>query len=544
MRALQPLHIRHRSQSTGDNNKSLNDLPNEILLQIFSYVDLHRCSRIAGYIPDDPSPSPPDSYLTDDFRVIKRDLNNIALTCKRFTPLVQEALLYAPVLETNPSLANLTHSDALGLILKFCAKPELARYVKQLRIHLPQADSSSPPDNILEDLRIIIASSSLPQPWKETWGDRLRGGRTSAEALLALLPQLDRLCISEPNSELGLSWTEGSPLSYLKVETPLPPRLAGLGNLPYLHTLDLSLRIRGEPSNMVEVRSIENFSVYSLQDPRIFGNIHHLRLDFEVRTVGVWNATATRCMSNVVHAFKNLKTLEYYAESSESKNPYRSVRAFPAYQANIQNYSDGSPPLASDVANERYWDRAIYDARTEVTDYQNLVDGFVHLRSKLEHLQLPGGFWTLPGAVRKPIPRFDQFIQLKTLIVPQAAIISIKLDNMRFDTVSDGDFELSPSLALPRSLQYLKIFDVDAEFLESVWLQELFREQKDHRSWPELRYMEILFGATYSDKELEGLLVRRSDESFWKLVDGTNFNIVVGRDMQGPEVFVEHYNID
>jgi hypothetical protein len=522
----------------------LNDLPNEILLQIFSYVDLHRCSRIVGYIPDDPPPSPPDSYLIEDFRVIQHDLNNIALTCKRFTPLVQEALLYAPVLEANSSLANLTHSDALGLILKFCAKPELARYVKHLRIHLPQADSTGPPDNILEDLRIIIAASSLPQPWKETWGDQLNGGRTCAEALLALLPQLRTLCISEPNSDLGVDWNEGSLLSYLKFETPLPPRLAGLGNLPYLHTLDLSLRIRGEPSNMVEVRSMENFPVHSLQDPRLFCNIRQLRIDFEVKTVGVWNTTAIRCMSNVVHAFKNLKTLDYYAESSESKNPYRSVRAFPAYQANIQSYPGVSSPLTSDVESERYWDRAIYDARTEVTDYQNLVDGFVHLRLTLEHLQLPGGFWTLPGAVRKPIPRFDQFTQLKTLIVPQAAIISIKLDNMRFDTVSGGDFELSPALALPRSLQHLKIVDADAGFLESIWLQELFREQKDRRLWTELRCMEILFGATYSDNELEGLLVRRSGESFWKLMDGTSFNVVVGRDMEGPEVFVEYYDVD
>jgi hypothetical protein len=537
-------HTRHCSQSAGDGNKSLDDLPNEILLQIFSYVDLHRCSRILGYIPDDPPPSPPDAYLIEDFRVIQHDLNNIALTCKRFTPLVQEALMFAPVLEANSSPANLAHSDVLGLILKFCAKPELARHVKQLRMHLPPVDSISPPDNILEDLRIVIASSRLPQPWRETWSNRLDDGRTCAEALLALLPQLRRLCISEPNSHLGIEWIEGSPISYLKVETPLPPYLAGLNNLPYLHTLDLSLRTQGEPSHMVVVRSIENFTMHPPQDPSLFYNIYHLRLDFDVRTVGVWNAATIRCMSNVVRAFKNLKTLEYYAESSESKNPYRSVRAFPAYQANIQNYPDVSLPVASDVANERYWDRAIYNARTQVTDYQNLVDGFVHLRSKLERLQLPGGFWTLPGAVRKPIPRFDQFTQLKALIVPLAAIVSIKLDNMRFDTVSDnGDFELSPSLALPRSLQYLKIFDVDAGFLESVWLQELFREQRDHRLWPELRCMEILLGATYSDDELERLLARRSGESFWKMVDGMSFNVVVGRDVEGPEVVVEHYDV-
>ena len=247
------------------------------------------------------------------------------------------------------------------------------------------------------------------------------------------------------------------------------------------------------------------------------------------------------CMINIVQAFRNLKTLEYYAESSESKNPYRSVRAFPVYQANIQNYPDVSLPLAAEVAEEPYWDRTIYDARTEITDYQNLVDGLVHVRPTLERLQLPGGFWTLPGAVRKQIPRFDQFTQLRTLVVPQAVIISIKLDKMRFDVVSGGDFDLSPSLALPRPLQHLKIFDVDAAFLESFWLRELFREQNEHCLWPALRCFEILLGPTYSDIEVEELLARRSGENFWKMVGDAHFEVVVGRDTEGPEFLAEYH---
>jgi hypothetical protein len=488
----------------------------------------------------------------DDFLMNQHSLRSIALTCKRFTPLAQEVSLYAPVLKSDSFFDGLAHCDTFGLILRICAKPELVRHVKQLRIHLPRVtpanDSACPPDNVLQKLRRIVASSNLPQPWKERYGDRLHlnGGRTCVEALLALLPQLRRLCFSEPNSHMSegaWTWTEGLPISYLKVESPLPPCLLGIENLPYLQTLDLSLNTQLEPPTLVQHRSISHLRGYDLQEPCLFRNLQHLRFDFEVRTVGVWNTGTRTCMSNVLQAFKNLKTLEYYAESSESKNPYRSVRAFPAYQANIQNYPDVSSPLASAVVEEPYWDRAIYDARTEVTDYQNLVDGFVHLRPKLERLQLPGGFWTLPGAVRKPIPRFDRFAVLKTLVVPQAAIISLRLDNMRFDTVSAGDFELSPSLTLPRSLQHLKIFDADSGFIESVWLQELFCEQKDHRLWPELRCMEILFGATYSDNELEGLLTRRSGESFWRLIDGASFNVVVGRDMEGPEVVVEHYDV-
>ncbi|KNG48315.1 hypothetical protein TW65_05224 [Stemphylium lycopersici] len=249
--------------------------------------------------------------------------------------------------------------------------------------------------------------------------------------------------------------------------------------------------------------------------------------------MGIWDHRQRSCMSNVIRGFQNLQSLAYYAEPSAGKNPYRSVRAFPAYQANIQSYPD--PPSASvELAND-YWDRVIYDARTEFTDYQCLVDTLVHLRPTLQLLQLPGGFWTLPGAVRKPIPRFDQFTQLKTLVVPQAALISIKLDNMRFDVVFEGDFELSASMALPISLQHLKIFDVDAAFLDCEWLRGLFDAQKSHKQWPKFRTLEILMGPTFSDEALGELLARQSDEGFWAMADDAAFEVVVGRDIEGPD---------
>jgi hypothetical protein len=90
-------------------------------------------------------------------------------------------------------------------------------------------------------------------------------------------------------------------------------------------------------------------------------------------------------------------------------------------------------------------------------------------------------------------------------------------------------------------LQHLKIFDVDAGFLKSPWLEDLFIEQKDHELWPELRCLEILLGPTYSDLDLEGLLTRRIEERFWAFADEASFEVVVGRDMEGPEVFVEHH---
>lgn len=164
------------------------------------------------------------------------------------------------------------------------------------------------------------------------------------------------------------------------------------------------------------------------------------------------------------------------------------------------------------------------------------MDNLVHLRPSLKHLQLPGGFWTLPGAARKPIPRFDQFTQLRKLIVPQAALISIKLDNMRVDTVSQGDFELFASEVLPVSLRHLTIFDLDETFLRCKWLQRLFSEHKSHDQWPEFRTLKLLMGPTFSDEMLEALLARRVSAEFWTVVDEAGFDVIVGRDDLDPSL--------
>jgi hypothetical protein len=409
--------------------------------------------------------------------------------------------------------------------------------------------------SIYEKVCEIIASLDLPTVWKTAWSAQVKNsfGYGSAAVLLALLPNVATLCISDPASQLIFSEANFEPkadssdssfrrlplrlptmlaLSYVKYESPLPPSLKGLQHFPNLYTLDLSIRLQGQIASQVR-RASECYLYSRCEQP----TIQRLRLDFEVRTVGIWNTTSRACMTNMLRGFPNLQTLEYYAESSDSKNPYRSVRAFPAYQANIQHYPEISSSFVDEfVLDEQHWDHAIYDARTEVTDYQNLVDGMVHLRPTLQVLQLPGGFWTLPGAVRKPLPRFDQFAQLKKLIVPQAALISIKLDNMRFDAVFEGDFELLPTQALPTYLQHLKIFDVEVAFLESKWLQHLFREQHATNHWPVLGRVDILMGPTVTKSTLEDLKARRSDAEFWKLADDANFRVVVGRDEEGPDV--------
>jgi hypothetical protein len=255
------------------------------------------------------------------------------------------------------------------------------------------------------------------------------------------------------------------------------------------------------------------------------------------KSVGIWDFSARSGLTHILQAFPELQSLDFYAEASSEKNPFRSVRAFPHYQANIQAYPDA--PLTSDYdasTGDTYWDERLYAARTEWIDYQYLVDSLFHIRPHLKILRLPGGFWTLPGAARKPLPRFELFSQLQTLAIPQAAMLSIKLYNMRFPETVQGDFELVPREVLPPQLQQLEIFDADASLLQSNWLQALFAEQAAYMRWPKLRKLDILFGPTFSDAELEDLLARKSCASFWPLADSATFEVRVDRDDRVPLV--------
>ena len=150
----------------------------------------------------------------------------------------------------------------------------------------------------------------------------------------------------------------------------------------------------------------------------------------------------------------------------------------------------------------------------------------------MQLLQLPGGFWTLPGAVQKPLPRFTQFTQLRRLIVPQAALVSIRLDNMRFDAVFRGDFELSPAQALPPCLVELTVFDADASFLSSAWLTDFFEGQKKRNALPALQRLRILLGATFSEQKLKALLEKRTGSKFWDMVIEAHFEVSVCKDEQ------------
>ena len=343
---------------------------------------MHREARILGYIPDDPPPTPVDQYLIEDFR--RCSVRNIAHTCKRFAHLAREALLHAPVLAvTFPhTLEGFESCGIIKFVRKLNQNPELSRYIKQLRLCWSQRRNGYPlgpgfDSEATISPAVLIALEGqvsrlekelkLPQPPRifdsvTALGDLVE---RSVPALLNLLPHLETLCISDPYLRVTLPpkyWSGAGmktehALSYLKVERAMTLIPEGLLDFPNLRTLDLSLKIQGlSPSAILE--DSERFKdlgrAKGIQSP--FHNIQHIRLDFEVKTVGIWNTTSRAYMNNIIHTFSELQSLTYYAESSASKNPYRSVRAFPAYQANIQYYPEPTSSSTNGLAmDEQTW---------------------------------------------------------------------------------------------------------------------------------------------------------------------------------------------
>lgn len=318
-----------------------------------------------GYIPDDPPPYPPDEALLHDYRLNRSWLDNIALTCRRFAALILEALLHAPVLEVQTPLrfAGRQPSDIFRLILKIHEKPELSRHIKHMRLCFIHEIHDLPDDTINKTCELIRALR-LPAAWKEHCIKEFRSHdeRWLFMALLALLPQLETLCISDPYGSARFEWAKdwsGSSftapiihsLRQLKLESFSPCIISGLQNFQNLLTLDLSIGLRQEMS-AAKIRSRSELFIKQAQ-LRTLCNVKKLRLDFEAKTTGIWDHRHRSCMANVIRGFKNLQSLTYYAEPSAGKNPYRSVRAFPAYQANIQSYPD--PPSASVELASDYW---------------------------------------------------------------------------------------------------------------------------------------------------------------------------------------------
>jgi hypothetical protein len=562
---------------------SLNDLPSELLLHVFSHVDPHAGERILGHISDDPPPSHPDPYLVKDFMECNSSLYNLALTTKRFRDIAQEHLLFAPVIGgfAFRTFGDRSRSRIAYLLRTLFARPDLRRHVRQIRLCFSPYDNLSDRQDCKEEAnrgaepvefadivrqsREIITSSDFPEELEKAMSAQIIMDfrHTMLGVLMVLLPQLEVLSFSDHASDSSGSppWWEqddhyfrpnlagirlnngtgvdtvalqrlsaAATLKYVKISSVSMIRLDGLNACLQLTTLDISMKLAGLDSFFVdELKTL--FSERSANSN--FQYIRNLRIDCRVKTVGIWDFAARTCLSHLLLPFKSLKSLDYYAEPTSEKNPFRSVRAFPHYQANIQTYPDR---VTDDAREEMYWDERLYDARTHYTDYQYLVDSLVPVRSGLETLRLPGGFWTLPGAMRKPLPRFKLFPQLRTLAVPQAAILSIKLDNMRFPEVVKGDFELLPTLVLPPNLQHLRIFDANVELLRSAWLQELFDRQTECNQWPNLKVVKLLFGPTIDDLDLENLLGRKSWNDFWYLADQAHFQVFVGRDNEVPAI--------
>lgn len=567
----------------GSSPKSLDDLPDEILLQVFSYIDPHRSERVLGHLPDDPPPNPPDDHLIQDFLAKNRPFCNLALANKRFRDVVQEHLLFAPVVGGFSSLSppDQRQSRIACFLRTLLARPQLGRHVKQIRLCVPLLDRScskpfmkvSDQSKSIHDAFDTIMALGFPEHLTTKWKDQidLSCQYTLMSVLFLFLSQLETVVFADRSPEISQAQPPGldtsieperilthnligihpdvyaskalsafhklpiaRTLTYVKISGLVPIRLHGLDAFPNLRTMDISLKLAGLDGFDSSLVS----GVYYVSDGCTdFDRIRHLRLDCQVRTTGIWDLSARISIADILEAFRNLESLDFYAEESCSKNPFSSVRAFPWDQSDIQNYPKVSSALDLAVLDQ-IWDERIHEARTEYTDYQVLVDGLVSKRDRLKSLRLPGGFWTLPGATRKMLPRFDTFTQLQRLVVPQAAILSIRLDSMEFADTDHPGVRLLPTAVLPASIQHLKIFDADADLLDSEWLRELFNVQIASTRWPQMRKVEILFGPLYDDLALRSLLVRHNGDCFWEMVDQACFQVCIARDDEVPSVCV------
>ncbi|KAF2821787.1 hypothetical protein CC86DRAFT_358811 [Ophiobolus disseminans] len=567
-------------------SQSLGDLPTELIDQIMSCIDLYRNERILGHIPDDPPPNSPDTYLLTDFLVCSRALYSLALTNRRFRDIAQKYLFAAPVIGGYAvRVSGTSCSSRIAFLLRtLFSRSDLRRHVRKIRLcflegrpptsgnpfDLDQGNElglTSKPLNfatIVHQTRGIVMSSNLPETLKRTWCAQLiMDFRYSTIGILvALLPRLETLSISEQNLEpiddiddytanmigirrlhtadptgVDLQGIQCLPAAHslrtLKISSMFPLRFDGLDKFPNLDTLDLGLKLASVDYYMVEELE-ELFATPEVTTN--FDRIRHLRLDCQVKTVGIWDFAARQGIAHVLRAFSSLVSLDFYAEPSHEKNPFRSVRAFPHYQANIQTYPDEPSPRDRDATQDIFWDERVYEARTEWTNHQYLVDSLIRIRPSLQSLKLPGGFWTLPGAMRKPLPSFTSFPSLQRLDLPQAAMLSIKLDNMRFLETEHGDFRLLPTTVLPPTLQELRIFDADANLLHSEWLRQLFNEHATRKTWPDLQKLEIIFGPTFNNVELADLLARRACEQFRMLSDKAAFQVLLRRDEEVPSI--------
>lgn len=531
---------------------------------------------------DDPDAfDDPERHRAKDFLKHSNALFNLALVNRKFSLLVPEALYYSLHMGADlfaTAADGETRSRIAYLLRTLYERPKLTSHIRELCVYInndtyPCLDleeqtrsresdwcrnlSAVEPvyiESLTECVRRSVSALRIPSPqviwrWYEILPEDLNA--IILGALLIILPQLETLSfvnLASPlfdgppslkhdlwafDSERYEDSLKSAPITItpklVKLSRLFLSPLFGIEHFCNLQLLDISSKLSGWNQNFLR----GSVDVQQASFRTDLDSVQSLRVDCQISTVGIWNQQTQACLHDLLASFNCLQSLDFYAEATNEKNPFRSVRAFPHYQSNIQTYPDDVLGESPDTSNQS-WDQRLYDARTEFTDFQHLVDSIHHLRPTLQTLRLPGGFWTLPGGARKSLPRFAQFFRLSKLTVPQAAIISLKLDNMVPLDENKGDFALSPSEALPPQIGHLTVFDAELGFLKSIWLITLMVEQSSHRRWANFQYLTILFGPSCTEEELNALKTRETFVPFWTLVNKTGLRITLGRDDNIP----------
>lgn len=177
--------------------KSLDTLPNEILLHIF------------GFITD------PDDILKSDImgRQNVNTLCDLALTCRRFKPIAQEVMVNTIAMKADDigckECNGLCTQTRLIILIKFLlAYPWLQEKVRALRIEVGQKREFPRYvpffDNFMWNCAYLALNTNLADPYNnEQWVVALDDGYEPAFVgiLLCLMPRLEQLILLPKSSD-------------------------------------------------------------------------------------------------------------------------------------------------------------------------------------------------------------------------------------------------------------------------------------------------------------------------------------------------------
>jgi len=489
-------------------------LPNELLHHIISYIASEPRTR-----DDNPY------SINAAYWAVTKDLRNVALTSRRFAPVAQERLFQSPYLSDDRHFSRpLGHVPFSSFLRSMLDRPDLAAVVKELRLAITQRFDDyagakmrvEVEQRVLLEAEKIVRATTFKDERKALWLDDLQYGVSGplAGVILHLLPNLRflgmRHALEDYRDTFGPLFGDyhrkfsGPPDSYVTrpVRTTLEgmdsvsglqslkslklialshPNMYGLGFLPQVNDLDLTLRAYGQGRHA-------DANPYS---PNSYGEYRHietLRIDSRIHAIDLRAEMFLETLTHLLPGFTSVRKVHFYAEA-------------PHYP----HHKDFGPYSHSPWMDfERYEDSYEFHR-----SYEGLVVTMHPLHDQVEDLQLPGGFWSLTTETAWAPVDLRRFTKLQHLTAPEAALLGAaarprhkywsvygesrrQLNDTNWKAEDSSFLEddrepedkgpqvpiYSPAEFLPKTLQSLKMFEADEWVLP--WLAGLFQCKEDY----------------------------------------------------------------